>query len=98
MKISDVTVTFLADYARLDDLTDIEMRELFAMRENAIAYIASYTGLDVDELDKYEDLTDALLILVMDAFDNRNYVLDVKNVSTNPAVVTILNMHSVNLL
>lgn len=98
MKVSEVDEQSLAEYARLDDPTEIEMKELNRMRDSAVAMIASYTGLSREELDGHEDITQALFVLVMDMFDNRNLLIDYKATNINPAVRTILNLHSVNLL
>lgn len=97
MKISEVTVQNIADYMRLDDVTDIEIAEIEVMRDAAVAQIKSYTGLSDEEIDKHEDITQALFVIVTDMFDNRNYQLE-KSAGTNKMVDTILNMHSVNLL
>lgn len=98
MKVSEVDETILAEYARLDDPSDIELNELQRMRESAVAMITAYTGLKEEELDEYADITQALFVLVMDMFDNRNLIIDYKSTNMNPAVKTILNLHSVNLL
>ncbi|RHM06394.1 phage gp6-like head-tail connector protein [Roseburia intestinalis] len=98
MKVSEVDETILAEYARLDDPSDIELNELKRMRESAVAMIAAYTGLKEEELDEHADITQALFVLVMDMFDNRNLMIDYKSTNMNPAVKTILNLHSVNLL
>ena len=68
------------------------------MRESAVAMITAYTGLKEEELDEHADITQALFVLVMDMFDNRNLMIDYKSTNMNPAVKTILNLHSVNLL
>lgn len=97
MRISEVTVQNIADYMRLDDVTDIEIAEIEVMRDAAVAQIKAYTGLSDEEIDKHEDITQALFVIVTDMFDNRNYQLE-KSAGTNKMVDTILNMHSVNLL
>lgn len=97
MKVSEVTNIDLAKYVRLDDASDLELNELERMRSGAVAFIKSYTGLTDEEVDDHEDITQVLFILVADMFDNRNYQMDSKSV-VNPAVKSILNMHSVNLL
>ncbi len=97
MKISEVTIQSLADFLRLDDPTDVELAELEEMKESAIAEIKSYTGLPLDEMDKHADLTHAFKMIVADMFDNRNYQTE-KSLNYNKAVITILNMYSVNLL
>lgn len=98
MKVSEVDENRLAEYARLDDPSDIELDELKRMRESAVAMITAYTGLEEDKLDDYADITQALFILVTDMFDNRNLMIDYKATNMNPAVNTILNLHSINLL
>lgn len=98
MKVSEVNGQSLAEYARLDDPTEIELKELNRMLDSAVAMITSYTGLSREELDDHEDITQALFVLVMDMFDNRNLLIDYKATNLNPAVKTILNLHSVNLL
>lgn len=97
MKVSDVTNIDLAEYVRLDAASDLELNELERMRSGAVAFIKSYTGLTDEEVDEHEDITQVLFILVADMFDNRNYQMDSKSV-VNPAVKSILNLHSVNLL
>ena len=97
MKVSEVTNIDLAKYVRLDDASDLELNELERMRNGAVAFIKSYTGLTDEEVDEHEDITQVLFILVEDMFDNRNYQMDSKSV-VNPSVKSILNMHSVNLL
>ncbi len=98
MKVSEVDETILAEYARLDDPSDIELNELKRMKESAVAMITAYTGLKEEELDEHADITQALFVLIMDMFDNRNLMIDYKSTNMNPAVKTILNLHSVNLL
>lgn len=97
MKVSEVDSKVLAEYLRLDDPEEIENKELSRMKQSAVAFITAYTGLDQSELDKHEDITQALFVLVADMFDNRNLQMDGKT-TVNPAVRTILNLHSVNLL
>lgn len=98
MKVSEITAAVLAEYARIDDPSDIEMSELSRMKDSAVAMATAYTGLTEEELDNYEDITQAIFILVMDMFDNRNLLIDYKATNVNPAVQTILNLHAVNLL
>lgn len=98
MKVSEVTLQYLVDYARIDDPTEVEIRELKEMKKQAVAQIQSYTGLTEEELDQHEDITQALVLLIMDAFDNRNLYIEGKASNINKAVESILSMHSINLL
>ena len=97
MKISEVTTEALIDYLRIDEATEIEESEIERMKASSISFISGYTGLSEAELDEYEDLTQALFVLVADMFDNRNMQTD-KAVNVNKMVDRILGMHSVNLL
>lgn len=98
MKVSEVKVEDIANRIRLDEPGEIELKELEEMKASAIAEITSYTGLSVEELDKHEDITQALYIMVGDMFDNRNLYIEGKATNINKAVDRILGMHSVNLL
>ena len=97
MKISDVTTQNIIDYLRIDNATEIESAEIERMKASAISFITGYTGLSETELDDFEDLTQALFVLVADMFDNRNMQSD-KAVNVNKMVDRILGLHSVNLL
>jgi hypothetical protein len=97
MKLSEVTVGYVQDYLRLDDPTFVESTEIAVMLDNAKAYILSYTGLTAEEADEHEDLTDALMLIISDSFDNRTMTFD-KPVYSNKAVKQRLDLHSVNLL
>ena len=86
------------DYLRLDDPSEIEESEIERMKASAVSYMIEYTGLTVDEMDQFEDMTQALFILVADMFDNRNLYIEGKASNVNKSVKTILGLHSVNLL
>ena len=97
MKISEITTQDLVDYLRIDDPNEIEEAEIERMKESAISFIIGYTGLSTEEIDDFDDLSQALFVLVADMFDNRNMQTD-KAVNVNKMVDRILGMHSVNLL
>ena len=98
MKISEVTTKDIQNFIRLDDPGEIETSEIEIMKKSAVEYIKSYTGLSDEELDNYEDITQALFILVADMFDNRNLYIEGKASNINKSVECILGMHSINLL
>ena len=98
MRISEVTMKDFTDYLRLDDPSEIEESEIERMKASAVSYMIEYTGLTVDEMDQFEDMTQALFILVADMFDNRNLYIEGKASNVNKSVKTILGLHSVNLL
>ena len=98
MKVSDVDSTYLANYLRIDYPNEADLTELTNIISNVIDYITNYTGLTTEEIDSHEDITDAMLILCADRYDNRNLYIDSKINNINKSVNCILGMHSVNLL
>ena len=95
-KVSDITVESVADYLRLDEVTDSEINTLAMLISIATSFIKSYTGLDDVEVDKYPEFVIVGLILCQDMWDNRTMYVDSKDL--NNTVQSILAMHSVNLL
>ncbi len=95
-KVSEITSTDVADYIRLDEVTESETNTLNSLIGIAKAFIKNYTGRTDSELDDYEDFVIVVLILCQDMWDNRAYYVDKSNL--NNVVDTILGMHSVNLL
>lgn len=93
-KVSDIKVEDIADYLRIDELTEGDEQMLSNLLEIAKTYIESYTGQT--ELDNYQDFVIVALVLVQDMYDNRTMYVDSTNLNT--VVETILGMHSVNLL
>ncbi len=91
MKVSEITVDDLKEYLMIDDAN-----ELVVMLVNAKAYIRSYTGLTVEEMDTHEDLVHVVYVLVSDMYDNRALMVS-KNYA-NRMVESILNLYSTNLL
>ncbi len=95
-KVSDISVEDIADYLRIDELTDADKQTLNNLLGIAKTYIESYTGRSEQELDNYQDFVIVALVLVQDMYDNRTMYVDSTNLNT--VVETILGMHSVNLL
>jgi hypothetical protein len=95
-KVSDITVDCVADYLRLDEVTDSEKNTLAMLISIATSFIKSYTGLDDDGVDKYPEFVIVVLILCQDMWDNRTMYVDSKDL--NNTVQSILAMHSINLL
>ena len=94
MKISEVTITDLKEYANIDhDYDDSILSNILSASK---AYIKSYTGLNEEQIDSKEDLTIALMILCNEMYENRIY--SVENDKVNKIVNSILDMHSINLL
>lgn len=95
-KVSEITVEYLEGYLRIADPSDFDKQYLATIISAAKTYMAKYTGLDVNELDKSTDFVIAALALCQDMYDNRTIYADGSNV--NLTVSSILDMHSVNLL
>lgn len=95
MKISEVKVDYIISYcnAYQDEDTKRDMEIILAA---AKSYIKSYTGLDDDAMDEYEDLTLILLAIVSDSYDNRSFSVETSKV--NNLYQSILDMHCTNLL
>ena len=94
MKISEVTITDLKEYANVDHDLDDKLFQMILMATKS--YIKSYTGLNEEQIDSKEDLTIALMILCNEMYENRIYA--VENDKVNKVVNSILDMHSINLL
>ena len=95
-KVSDITAESVAEYLRLDEVTDSEINTLAMLISIVTSYIKSYTGLDDAGVDKYPEFVIVVLILCQDMWDNRTMYVDSKDL--NNTVQSILAMHSVNLL
>lgn len=95
-KVSDITVESVADYLRLDEVTESEINTLNTLISVATSFIKNYTGLDNASVDKYPEFVIVVLILCQDMWDNRTMYVDSKDL--NNTVQSILAMHSVNLL
>lgn len=95
-KVSDITEESVADYLRLDEVTDSEINTLTTLISIATSFIKSYTGLDDAGVDKYPEFVIVVLILCQDMWDNRTMYVDSKDI--NNTVQSILAMHSVNLV
>ena len=94
--VSDITAESVAEYLRLDEVTESEINTLTTLLSVAVSFIKSYTGLDDDGVDKYPEFVIVVLILCQDMWDNRTMYVDSKDL--NNTVQSILAMHSVNLL
>lgn len=94
MKISEVTITDLKEYANVDHDYDDKIFTNILLASKS--YIKSYTGLDEEQIDSKEELTIALMVLCNEMYENRIYT--VENDKVNKIVNSILDMHSINLL
>ena len=95
-KVSDIKPESVAEYLRLDEVTESEINTLTTLISIATSFIKNYTGLDDAGIDKYPEFVIVVLILCQDMWDNRTMYVDGKDL--NNTVQSILAMHSVNLL
>lgn len=95
-KVSSITYEDLAEYLRLDEVSADDQNTLNNLLAVAKAFMSSYTGHSIDELDDYNDFVIVAMVLVQDMWDNRTLYVEKSNLSH--VVETILGMHQVNLL
>ena len=93
-KVSDIEPESVAEYLRLDEVTESEMNTLNMLISIATSFIENYTG--INDLDKYPEFVIVVLILCQGMWDTRTMYVDSKYL--NNTVQSILAMHSVNLL
>ncbi|WP_368262891.1 head-tail connector protein [Clostridium disporicum] len=93
MKFSEVTVEDIKEYC---NAYEEDTKNLTIILSASKGYIKSYTGRTVEDLDKYEEIAIASMILCNEMFENR--VFSVENDKVNTVVQSILDMHSFNLL
>lgn len=98
MKVSKLSLEMILNHIReeKENLDENDLALLEAMKTAAVQYVVFQTGLEEQELDKYEDITIAILTLISDMWDNRSMTVQRSNV--NRVVDSILGMHRTNLL
>nr|DAL05582.1 MAG TPA: hypothetical protein [Caudoviricetes sp.] len=98
MKISQIRTSDICNHIREIEceLEDDDLILLETMKKAAIRYCCTYTGLEEEELDKYEDITVAFLMLIADMWDNRSAHSD--KPQHNFLANEILSMHATNLI
>ena len=91
MKLSEITLETAAAYMRLEP-GEYDEALLAVVMHAARAYIA-------EELDGYEDVSIAFLVLCQDLYDNRTMYPDTRYAANaNRVVSSILDLHARNLL
>lgn len=96
VKVSDVTITDVIDYLRLDEVSEADRAFLETALSSAKSFVYNYTGLSSEQADLYSEFVIAIYVLCQDMFDNRTLYVSSSNV--NKVVEAILGLHSVNLL
>lgn len=95
-KVSEITVSDIANYLRLTEVSQADTNFISSCLEVAKAYIKNYTGLEDTDLDENKDFVIAVYLLCQDMFDTRTINID--NGKLNTVFDTILGFHRVNLL
>lgn len=103
MKVSEITVTELAAYLKIesDDLDVVETAVLQTFVDAAKEHAIQYTGRTEDELDMHGDCAVAVLCLAGDLYTNRDMYTNLKGAGTatvNKTVQSILDMYATNLI
>lgn len=97
MKLSELDLPLLKEYLRQDG--DEDDRLIQAIIEASKSYVCNYTGQSIDQLEEYEDVTIAVLVLIAEFYDNSTInVNDRLNLRMNMMLEGLLGRHSVNLL
>lgn len=94
MAIKDVTDQNIKDFCGISD--DNSDALLAGFKAAAYGIIKAYTGLSDDDINGYDDLATAYLVMINDMYNNRDYTTS--NDKLNPLVSTILSLHSGNLV
>lgn len=96
MSVSEITLTDVINYLRLDEVSEADRAFLETALSSAKSFVYNYTGLSSEQADIYPEFVIAIYVLCQDMFDNRTLYVNSSNV--NKVVEAILGLHSVNLL
>ena len=88
-------IELVKQFLRIEDDEDDLYLETIVI-PSAIAYAVTRTGIPVEELSNYKDITTALLLLCSMNYDFRNGMAS-GQLKENPIITTILNSHRRNL-
>ncbi|MCM1364699.1 MAG: head-tail connector protein [Faecalibacterium sp.] len=98
MKMSEITISDVLSYMKVDQADVGDRREIENILASAKQYVLNETGLSAEECDRYDDLTIAVMILCNDMFDNRSRYVNSSSASPSLTVESILGFHRHNLL
>lgn len=90
---SDNMPNVIREYLRDDCVSESDILRYW---KRAVSYIESYTGLGREELEGKADVVQAMLAVVTDMHDNRQYQGERSYI--NELVASILGMYRCNLL
>ena len=87
---------YLVNYLKLDEPDDDDIKFAQTCLDAAKSFIRGQTGLDDEQIDAYEDITIAVLVLTQDMYDNRRLYVEKSNV--NKVVDSIIYQYAENWL
>lgn len=97
MRVSELSPEDVRRFARMEEASAVpEEMDPAILLTAAVAYVRGQTGLSEEELDDYEDITVAVLVLCADLYENRLTTVDSAN--PNRTVEAILGMHRRNFV
>lgn len=94
--VSMITAAELLDYVREDNPDEVAVGQIAQMKKAAVGFIMRYTGQNAEYLDEHDEFDAVLMALVADMYDNRSLIVD--SDKQNPFVMSVLDMHRVNLI
>lgn len=94
MKVSELTLNLVKQYLRIDGDDDDTLVNLLI--DSSKAYVTDYIGCNEDDLDKWPDVTVAILAIIADTYEVRQFTTSV--VSTSPLILSTLDLHCSNLV
>lgn len=72
MKLLELDLSVVKEYLRQDG--DEDDRLIQAIIEASKSYVCNYTGQSIDQLEEYEDVTIAVLVLIAEFYEKIYYV------------------------
>lgn len=99
MKINEISLKTICNHIREvpENLASEDIELLTAIKTAAVNYCSQYTGLSENDLNNYEDITIACLVLISEMWDNRSISAE-QSSGSNVVIENILSMHAKNLL
>lgn len=94
MKVSELTLELVKSYLRIDGDNDDMLVTL--LLESAKAYASGYMGCTIEDMDQWPDVTIAILAMIADNYEVRQFTTSV--VSASPLILGALDLHCSNLL
>lgn len=93
MKVSELTAGIIKDFCGISDEDSDDI--IAVLISSSKAYIRGYTNLTDEEIDGYEDITYACMVLANEMYSQRDYTVSTHR-QVSPTVKNILNMYAKN--